>query len=246
MTYTIIIPVRFESSRLPGKPLVDIAGKPMVERVWEKALSSRASRVVIGTDDHRIYETCKQFGAETYMTSSSHASGTDRISEVTNILDLNEKELVVNLQGDEPLMPARVIDQVATCLEANPDFELSTLCEPISSLDEYHDQNVVKVILDSNGAALYFTRSPIPEGENNPAPEVSDTIFRHLGIYAYRVGFLKEFTSWPAAPIEKLERLEQLRALYNGARIQVVKACEPVPPGIDTESDLLAIRALLA
>ena len=178
MTFTIIIPVRFESVRLPGKPLVDIAGKSMVERVWETALASSASRVVIGTDDHRIYDTCKEFGAETYMTAGAHASGSDRISEVSDIIYLKEKDLVVYLQGDEPLMPASVIDQGAACLENSPHFELSTLCEPVSCIDEYRDKNVVKVILDSNGGALYFTRTSIEQvGSENSISEISGSIF---------------------------------------------------------------------
>ena len=245
MQFTIVIPARFASTRLPGKPLIDIAGKPMIEWVWLRAIDSKASRVVVATDDQRILEICRDIGAEVYLTSEKHPSGTDRVAEIANILGLNDNHLIVNLQGDEPLVPVNVINQVASNLHLNPLAELSTLCEPILTDTEFYNPNVVKVVMDSNGFALYFSRAPLPDNTYQAEGAGADNVrLRHLGIYAYRKSFLKKYARWKPAPLEKIERLEQLRALHYGARIHVEIACEDVPGSIDTEEDLFAIRAL--
>ena len=245
MQFTIVIPARFASTRLPGKPLIDISGKPMIEWVWRRAIDSKASRVVVATDDQRILKVCRDIGAEAYLTSEKHPSGTDRIAEVAAILGLNDDHVIVNLQGDEPLVPVNVIDQVASNLHLNPLAELSTLCEPILTDTDFYNPNVVKVVMDSDGFALYFSRAPLPDNTYQiQEMEENNLRLRHLGIYAYRKSFLKKYASWKPAPLEKSERLEQLRALHYGARIHVEIACEDVPGSIDTEEDLFAVRAL--
>lgn len=250
MNYSVIIPARYGSSRLLGKPLLDIGGKPMIQRVYERACSSSASRVVIATDDERIAEAAGAFGAEVCMTSAEHPSGTDRIEEVTRRLGLGEDEIVVNVQGDEPLIPPAVIDQVAANLAASPDAGIATLCEPIVGSAELFNPNVVKVVADDTGHALYFSRAPIPWNRDAwaagqpPAGSPVDAR-RHLGIYAYRVSFLRGFVTWPPARLEQMEALEQLRAMAQGVTIHVADACETVPGGVDTSEDLEQVRALL-
>lgn len=251
MGYTVVIPARYGSSRLPGKPLLDIGGKPMVRRVWEQARGSNAERVVIATDDQRILEAAESFGAEALMTSPAHPSGTDRLQEVALALGLDDDHIVVNVQGDEPLIPPAVIDQVAADLAASEGAAIATLCEPISDLREVSNPNAVKVVCDAVGMALYFSRAPVPWPREAFAGGLSDDPgagrwLRHIGIYAYRTGFLHRYVSWAPAPQEKLEQLEQLRALHHGERIHVSEVLEPVPAGVDTEQDLLAVRALLA
>ena len=243
MSFTVVIPARFESGRLPGKPLIEIAGKPMIEWVWRRALASQASQVIIATDDVRILRVCQKFGAKSCLTDVSHMSGTDRIAEAADILGLEDDELVVNLQGDEPLMPANVINQVANNLEFNVAAELSTLCTPILSDSEFRDPNVVKVLRDSDGFAVIFSRAPVPYNANDAELSVSTELkFRHLGLYAYRVGFLKRFSEWESVPLEQYEKLEQLRAIHYRVKIYVEIACEKVPAGVDTEEDLIAVR----
>jgi len=249
--YTIVIPSRYGSTRLPGKPLLDIEGKPMVQRVWEQAKKSSARRVVIATDDHRIQAAAQGFGAEVCMTSASHPSGTDRLQEVATSLKLDAQHIVVNVQGDEPLIPPSVIDQVAENLAAHADAGVSTLCEEISVRDDLQNPNVVKVVRDSHDMALYFSRAFVPwprdaEASSNAALLSEGLWYRHIGIYGYRTAFLHQYVEWPPAPIEVLESLEQLRALYHGVRVHVGIACEPVPGGIDTEHDLAALRDALA
>ena len=246
MSFAVVIPARYGSTRLPGKPLLDIAGKPMIERVWDQARLAGASEVVIATDDSRIEEVARGFGAQVCMTSPHHPSGTDRLQEVAAIQGWDERQIVVNVQGDEPLMPPALIGQVATNLADNSSAAIATLSEPIGSLDELRNPNAVKVIADKQGMALYFSRASIPwpreafaEGANR-MPE--GAWFRHIGIYAYRAGFLHRYVTWPPAPLEQLEQLEQLRALYHGERIHVAPACETVPAGVDTEQDLEAVR----
>ena len=241
MSYSIVIPARYASTRLPGKPLLDIAGKPMLQHTWERARSSSASRVVIATDDERILSAAQGFGAEVVMTSSSHESGSDRICEVVDTLGMNDSEIVINMQGDEPLLPALAIDAVAEVLLHKAEFGIATLCKPISDESEYIQPSSVKVVMDRNGRALYFSRAPIPAGTALPS-----TCFRHIGIYAYRVAVLREFVRWPVAEMEAVERLEQLRALYNGVPIHVSPAPVRIPPGIDTQADLDAVREFLA
>jgi 3-deoxy-manno-octulosonate cytidylyltransferase (CMP-KDO synthetase) len=250
MAFTVVIPARYASTRLPGKPLLEIAGKPMIQHVYERATESAADRVLVATDDARIVEAVNDFGGESMMTSPHHSSGTDRIEEVARELGLAEDQLVVNVQGDEPLIPAAVIDQVAANLATNPGAGIATLCEPIDSMEDFLNPNIVKVVREESGLALYFSRAPIPwdrDGfsEGTVAAVVPPGARRHLGIYAYRVSLLKDFVAWPPAELENRESLEQLRALANGARIHVADAAAPVPPGVDTAADLEAVRALI-
>ncbi len=249
MSFAVVIPARYASSRLPGKPLLEIAGKPMVQRVWERAARAGASEVIIATDDERIEMVCEDFGAEVVMTSAEHPSGTDRLQEVAKRRSWDDSQIVVNVQGDEPLIPPALIRQVADNLAAQPAASIATLCEPVSTLEELTNPNAVKVVTDSTGLALYFSRATIPwprdafasSAESMPA----GAWFRHIGIYAYRAAFLHRYVTWPPAPLEQLEQLEQLRALYNGERIHVAAACEPVPAGVDTQADLDAVRQRL-
>lgn len=252
MPFTVVIPARYASTRLPGKPLADIAGKPMIQHVYERACESDADRVVIATDDSRIREACSGFGAQVVMTDASHASGTDRLEEVTRKLDLATDACVVNVQGDEPLIPPALINQVAYNLEAYGDAAISTLCEPITEVDAIFNPNVVKVVSDHRGMALYFSRAPIPwareawaEASGERGLPASIAYHRHIGIYGYRVGLLRSFVAWAPAPLELAESLEQLRALHHGARIHVGLACETPPGGVDTEQDLERVRAKL-
>ncbi len=250
MSYTVIIPARYASSRLPGKPLMEIAGKPMIQHVWERASSSAALRVVIATEDQRVADCCRDFGAEVCMTRASHESGTDRLQEVVATLALADSDIVVNVQGDEPLLPAPAIEQVAANLAAQPQAGIATLMEEINDAETVFNPNAVKVVSDRQGFALYFSRAPIPYSRDqwldgrNDLPK-QPNYWRHIGIYAYRVGFLHQFVSWPAGGLENCERLEQLRAMENGVRIHVAKSCVEIPGGVDTEADLNAVRRLL-
>tara|TARA_R110002073_G_scaffold155231_1_gene310511 strand:- start:1304 stop:2068 length:765 start_codon:yes stop_codon:yes gene_type:complete len=249
MAYTIVIPARYGSTRLPGKPLLDIFGKPMLERVWEQANNSGAERVVIATDDARVFDVAQGFGAEVAMTSVDHPSGTDRLQQVAEQLQLPADHIVVNVQGDEPLIPPTVIDQVALNLERHTEASVATLCEEIVTVKDLRNTNVVKVVCDAQGMALYFSRAPIPWPRDAFA-ETSDEMpatgkwYRHIGIYAYRTGFLHDYVRWEPAPGERLEQLEQLRALNQGVSIHVEQAIDPVPGGVDTEEDLMLVRGL--
>jgi 3-deoxy-manno-octulosonate cytidylyltransferase (CMP-KDO synthetase) len=251
MSYTVVIPARYGSTRLPGKPLLDIGGKPMIQRVWEQACGSSAGAVVVATDDERIAEAVESFGATACMTSTEHPSGTDRLQEVASKLGLGDDEIVVNVQGDEPLIPPAVIDQVADNLANNAQAGMATLCEPIEDVHTLTNPNVVKVVSDANGMALYFSRATIPWPRDAFARDASamparGEWFRHIGIYAYRTRFLHEYVTWQPAPLELLESLEQLRALYNGVGIHVAPARAEVPGGVDTQADLDAVRAMVA
>jgi len=249
MAYTIVIPARYGSTRLPGKPLLDIVGKPMLERVWEQANNSGAERVVIATDDARVFDVAQGFGAQVAMTSVDHPSGTDRLQQVAEQLQLPADHIVVNVQGDEPLIPPTVIDQVALNLERHTEASVATLCEEIVTVKDLRNTNIVKVVCDAQGMALYFSRAPIPWPRDAFA-EASDVMpatgkwYRHIGIYAYRTGFLHDYVRWEPAPGERLEQLEQLRALNQGVSIHVEQAIEPVPGGVDTEEDLMLVRGL--
>ncbi|RLQ23086.1 3-deoxy-manno-octulosonate cytidylyltransferase [Seongchinamella sediminis] len=249
MSFAVVIPARYGSTRLPGKPLLDIAGKPMVQRVWEQALGAGASEVVVATDDSRIQQVAQAFGAEVCMTRPDHPSGTDRLQEVAASRDWDEQQIVVNVQGDEPLIPPALIGQVAANLAANPEAAIATLSEAVNGLAELRNPNAVKVVTDARGMALYFSRATIP-WPREAFNAATDTMpagqwYRHIGIYAYRAGFLHRYVSWSPAPLEQLEQLEQLRALYNGERIHVAPACEAVPAGVDTAEDLAAVRQRL-
>lgn len=249
MSFAVVIPARYGSTRLPGKPLLDIAGKPMIQRVWEQALGAGASEVVVATDDSRIQQVALAFGAEVCMTSPDHPSGTDRLQEVATLRGWDEEQIVVNVQGDEPLIPPALIGQVAGNLAAHPEAAIATLCEPVTGLQELRNSNAVKVVADARGMALYFSRATIPWPREAFATGSDDMPagdwYRHIGIYAYRAGFLHRYVTWPPAPLEQLEQLEQLRALYNGERIHVAPACEAVPAGVDTAEDLEAVRKRL-
>jgi 3-deoxy-manno-octulosonate cytidylyltransferase (CMP-KDO synthetase) len=252
MRFTVIIPARFGSTRLPGKPLRDIAGKPMIQRVWEQAGESAAERVVIATDDPRIEAAAREFGAEVCMTRADHPSGTDRLQEVAALLGLTDDAIVVNVQGDEPLIPPAVINQVASNLAANTQAGVATLAEPIETYADLRNPNVVKLVTNQKSMALYFSRAPIPwprdviNEANAEALLPKDYEFtRHIGIYAYRVKELNDFVTWPVAPIEATEKLEQLRFMWQGVVIHAAPALQPVPGGIDTEEDLQAVIRLL-
>lgn len=247
LDYTVIIPARYGASRLPGKPLADLGGKPILQWVHERALASGAARVVIATDDARIDAAARAFGAEVVMTSPEHRSGTDRIAEAARRLGLPDDALVVNVQGDEPLLPPPLIRQVAADLAAHPAADMATLAQRILTLAEVASPHVVKVVCDRDGYALYFSRALIPHPRDGmpEAEHLADATpgwRRHLGIYAYRVGFLHAFVHWPPAGIETTEMLEQLRALWNGATIHVAEACAPAPIGVDTPEDLERLR----
>lgn len=253
MAFTVIIPARFSSTRLPGKPLLDICGKPMIQRVYEQAVQSEARRVIIATDDDRIAATARGFGAEVCMTAPDHPSGTDRLQQVVHELGFYADDIVVNVQGDEPMIPPRIINQVAHNLAAEPRAVIATLSEPVEDTETLLNPNVVKVVSGSDGRALYFSRAPIPwprdafAGDELPSELPPGYDYqRHIGIYAYRVKLLNDFVRWPSCVLEQTECLEQLRALWNGAFIHVDRADQRVPAGVDTAADLEQVRALLA
>lgn len=252
LSFDVIIPARFGSSRLPGKPLADIGGLPMVQHVVRRARESSAERVIVATDDMRVAEAVRSFGGEVCMTSADCASGTDRLREVATSLGLAEGRILVNVQGDEPLIPPRVIDQVAANLAANSTAGVATLAEPIHTLEDFLNPNIVKVVTAESGLARYFSRAPVPWPRDAFSAEVGGRELpagleprRHIGIYAYRVALLNLFVSWPMAPLERIESLEQLRFLYHDENIHVADACEEVPGGVDTEEDLERMRQLL-
>lgn len=251
MSFRIAIPARYASSRLPGKPLLEIAGKPMLQHVFERALQCGADEVVVATDDERIRLAAEGFGARACMTSPDHASGTDRLAETADCLGWRDDDIVVNLQGDEPLIPPALLRQVADALEARPDAAIATLCTPIHTTAELFDPHVVKVVTDHAGYALYFSRAPIPwdreafavTTEQLPDDQVH---FRHLGLYAYRAGFLRRYAALPSCALEQTEVLEQLRVLWSGERIHVSVTDTPPGHGVDTEADLQRVAAILS
>ncbi len=239
MAFSVVIPARYGATRLPGKPLLDIAGKPMLQHTYERASASSATAVYIATDDERIKSAAEGFGAKVCMTDANHRSGTDRIQEVATQLGLPDDAIIVNVQADEPLLPPDVIDQVAVNLQAHAAAGIATLCEPMSSKEEIEDPNAVKVVMNEIGMALYFSRATIPWQASTSARNC----YRHVGIYAYRVAVLNQFVQWPPAELEVQEKLEQLRALYHGIPIHVAVSAARIPPGVDTEKDLEAVRA---
>jgi len=252
MNFTVLIPARLASTRLPNKPLADICGAPMVVRVAQRAMKSRAGRVVVAADSQEIIEKCEAFGIAAVLTRPDHASGSDRLAEACNLLRLADDEVVVNVQGDEPLINPALIDAVAAQLGERPDCAMSTAAHAIDELAEFLNPNVVKVVLDARRTALYFSRSPIPAARDRagsawwhgagalPAP------LRHIGIYAYRVSFLQRFPLLPPSPLEQLESLEQLRALWHGYPIAVHVTKQAPGPGVDTPEDLERARALFS
>ncbi|MDP1953035.1 MAG: 3-deoxy-manno-octulosonate cytidylyltransferase [Polaromonas sp.] len=250
MSFTVLIPARLASTRLPNKPLADIVGVPMVVRVAQRALLSSASRAVVATDSQQVMDACASFGVATVRTRADHASGSDRLAEACELLGLEDSEYVVNVQGDEPLIDPALIDAVANLLQQRGDCAMSTAAHAIDTLEDLRNPNIVKVVLDARHTALYFSRSAIPAardhanqawwqgGSGLPAP------LRHVGIYGYRVGFLRQFPALPQAPLEQLESLEQLRALWHGHRIAVHISAHAPGPGVDTPEDLERVRAM--
>lgn len=251
MSFTVIIPARFASMRLPGKPLLDIAGKPMIQHVWQRACESAADRVIVATDTETVFDACRSFGAEVCMTSPAHQSGTDRLQEVAAILALPPDAVVVNVQGDEPLIPPAVINQVAANLQNRQGAGMATLAEPIRDAATLFNPNAVKIVLDGQGYALYFSRAPMPWARDEFAHgrerlPANIPFLRHIGIYAYRVNLLDDFVCWPPGILESVEKLEQLRALEQGVRIHVDTAVVDIPGGVDTAEDLELVRARFA
>ena len=254
--FVVVIPARFGSSRLPGKPLLDLGGMTMIERVVKQAQHSAAKQVLVATDDQRIASVLQQTGVlqksgvTVCMTRQDHNSGTDRLQEVAQQQGWSPQTIVVNVQGDEPLVPPEVINQVASNLAASSTANMATLCERITTLDIFMDPNAVKVVFDQQGHALYFSRAPIPWPrdafrENRQVLPATLQAFRHIGIYAYRCELLHQFVRWSPTLLEQTESLEQLRAMSHGVKIHVAEACRYVPPGVDTEADLQHVRQLL-
>jgi 3-deoxy-manno-octulosonate cytidylyltransferase (CMP-KDO synthetase) len=248
--FRVVIPARFASTRLPGKALLAIAGKPMIQWVHERARTSRATEVLIATDDVRIAAAGRAFGALVEMTSAAHQSGTDRIAEVARTQQWGANDIVVNVQGDEPLMPPALIDQVASLLLDNAAAGMATLASPLARLEDFLDPNVVKVVADAAGRALYFSRAPIPWNRDGATTGLaSQRTFagarRHIGIYAYRVSALLRLAALPPTPLEQTEKLEQLRALENGIEIRVADAIELPGPDVNTPADLERVAARL-
>jgi 3-deoxy-manno-octulosonate cytidylyltransferase (CMP-KDO synthetase) len=246
--FCVLIPARLASTRLPDKPLADIGGQPMVVRVAQRASASSANRVVVAADSPAIVRACEAHGVEAVLTGSHHLSGSDRLAEACELLGLSGRDLVVNVQGDEPLIEPSLIDSVAALLQARPQASMTTAAHAVGSVDEFTNPNVVKVVLDAQGLALYFSRAPIPWWRDGSAgglkalPEPRP--LRHIGIYGYRAGFLREFPRLAQAPMEVAEALEQLRALWHGHRIAVHVAASAPGAGVDTPADLERVRAL--
>ncbi|MGJ7508777.1 3-deoxy-manno-octulosonate cytidylyltransferase [Variovorax sp. GT1P44] len=251
-SFTVLIPARLASTRLPDKPLADIAGLPMVVRVARRAMESSAESVVVAGDDPRIVAACQAHGVQALLTRTDHASGSDRLAEACTQLGLADDAIVVNVQGDEPLIEAALIDAVAQTLADHPDAAMSTAAHAIDSPEEFNNPNVVKTVLDANGNALYFSRAPIPWWRDGftekgaQAVPTSPPALRHIGIYGYRASFVRGFPALLPAPVEATEALEQLRALWHGHRIAVHVSSHAPGPGIDTPEDLARVRALLA
>ena len=233
-----VIPARYDSVRLPGKPLLDIVGRPMLAWVFERACQSGAAECLVATDDERIANACERFGAPVEMTSAEHSTGTDRIAEVAQRRGWSDEQIVVNVQGDEPLIPPALISQVASLAARDPDAAIATLMVPIASAEDRENPNFAKVVADKTGRALYFSRAPIPWPRDGGLP----ASHRHIGLYAYRVRALREIAATAPCELEQIERLEQLRALWLGLGIAIEQAVEPPPVGVDTQADLETIR----
>jgi 3-deoxy-manno-octulosonate cytidylyltransferase (CMP-KDO synthetase) len=248
--FKVVIPARHASTRLPGKPLLSIAGRPMIQHVWERARESGAGEVIVATDDPRIADACRAFGADAVETRQDHHSGSDRISEVIQVRGWDPDTIVVNLQGDEPCMPPGLIDQVAAGLAGHVGVGVATLAYPIKDAETLFDPHVVKVVVDAQGMALYFSRAPIPWHRDafqmgRAKLPAGVRFLRHIGLYAYRAGFLARYIAWPPAPIEVTESLEQLRILWHGEGIHVAIAAREPGPGVDTAEDLHRVAELI-
>lgn len=245
MDFKIVIPARYASTRLPGKPLLEIAGRPMLQHVFERVQHSGASEVVVATDDMRIADAARAFNADVCMTSTAHRSGTERLGEVVAQADWEDDTVVVNVQGDEPMLPPALVRQVAEGLAGHADAMVATLAYPLVSQAEATDLNIVKVVLDRYGYALYFSRAPIPCHRDGSTSGPSGIGLRHIGLYAYRAGFLRHYAELEPSPLEEAEKLEQLRVLWHGMKIYVGIAAEMPGPGVDTAADLDRVAALL-
>lgn len=250
MRFIVVIPARYAAQRLPGKPLVDLHGRPLIVHVCQRAQSSGAAQVIVATDDERVRAACAAAGVDVQMTSAQHASGTDRIAEVATQRGWSDEEIIVNLQGDEPLMPPADIEQAASLLHGHASADISTLCTPIHDLQEFLNPNVVKVTADQTGRALYFSRAPIPWNRDGATAGVASQrqhqgALRHIGIYGYRAGALKRLAATPPSELEQLEKLEQLRALWLGMTIVVDVARQMPGPSVDTPEDLKRVAALM-
>lgn len=249
MGFTVLIPARLASTRLPAKPLADIAGLPMVVRVAQRAALSKASRVVVATDSERILQACQQHGVQAVLTRADHPTGSDRLAEACALLGLDGQDRIVNVQGDEPLIDPALIQACADVLDARSDCVMSTAAHAIDSAADFGNPNVVKVVTDAQGRALYFSRAPIPWWRDAPAPATpatgAGTPLRHIGIYGYRAGFLRRFPQLAVSPLETVESLEQLRVLWHGERIAVHLAAQVPGAGVDTPEDLARVRRLL-
>jgi len=248
--FKVVIPARYGSSRLPGKPLLNIAGKPMVLHVCDRAKEAGAEQVVVASDDKRILDAVKDYGFDAVMTSPAHESGTERLAEVAEILQWKNEDIIVNLQGDEPLIPADYIKLVANSLALQTVAGIATLAAQISEVEEIFNPNAVKVVLDKQGYALYFSRAAIPWGREEfqhekPATVREDTYLRHIGMYAYKVSFLQRYVQWESSVLEKIEMLEQLRILWEGEKILVAKVKQAPEAGVDTQEDLLRVEKFL-
>jgi 3-deoxy-manno-octulosonate cytidylyltransferase (CMP-KDO synthetase) len=247
VTFTVVIPARMASTRLPDKPLADIGGAPMVVRVAQRAARSSAAQVVVATDHASIVAACERHGVRALMTRADHASGSDRLAEACALLALPDEATVVNVQGDEPLIDPALIDACAALLGVRPDCVMATAAHAIHDAAEYTNPNVVKVVCDAHDRALYFSRAPLPwrrDGGPQALPEPAP--LRHVGLYAYRAGFLRRFPALPMAPLERTEALEQLRVLWHGERIAVHVTERAPGPGVDTPQDLVRVRQLYA
>jgi len=248
--FKVVIPARYDSGRLPGKVLEEIAGKPMIQHVVEVAKKSAAEEVVVATDSERVFSVVEDAGVRAVMTSSDHASGSDRIAEVCEKLNWDDTAVVVNVQGDEPALPPQLIDQVARLLGDHEDASMATLCTPLTDQAEMLDPSMVKVVTDNNAHALYFSRAPIPWKRASGSADLDHTGFsaarRHLGIYAYRSGYIRRFSARQPCVLEEIERLEQLRVLWHGERIVCATAEVAPPPGVDTPHDLVRMRQFLS
>ncbi|PHM74600.1 3-deoxy-manno-octulosonate cytidylyltransferase [Xenorhabdus kozodoii] len=246
--FTVIIPARFASTRLPGKPLADIHGKPMIVRVMERAIRSGADRVIVATDNQDVFDAVTAAGGEVCMTSENHHSGTERLAEVIDKYQFADDEIIVNVQGDEPLIPEQIIKQVAGNL-AGSDAGMATLAVPIQDAEEAFNPNAVKVVMDAKGYALYFSRATIPWERDRfmqSRENIGDHFLRHIGIYAYRAGFIRRYVQWTPSPLESIEMLEQLRVLWYGEKIHVATALQAPGAGVDTPEDLEAVRKVFA
>ena len=244
MNFSVIIPARYASSRLPAKLLKDIYGKPLIQLTYENAVKSSATRVVIATDDERIKQVAEGFGATVCMTGAEHTSGTSRIAEVLTKLNIDDNEVVVNVQGDEPMLDPQVIDQVASNLDKS-NMQMATLCEPVVDKSQYLDPNCVKVVFDKLGKALYFSRAAIPFFRDEQDFDLS-LCYKHIGIYAYRAKFIKQYLDMASSRFEQVEKLEQLTVLNEGFDIHVESACGDTGFGVDTQEDLNKVRDALA